>query len=66
MVGTIPLEKWLEDVDFRSALAWTLPEDCTKHPITIKLTDRRLGEDAETFDSDALEYSTMEGGETIS
>ena len=64
--GTLPFEKCLEDVYFLTALAWTRPDDCTKHPITIKLTDRRLGEDAETFDSDALEYSTTEGGETIS
>jgi argonaute-like protein implicated in RNA metabolism and viral defense len=59
--GTLPFERCLEDVYFLTALAWTRPEDCTKHPITIKLTDRRLGEDAETFDSDALEYSTTEG-----
>ena len=64
--GTLPFERCLEDVYFLTALAWTRPDDCTKHPITIKLTDRRLGEDAETFDSDALEYSTTEGGETIS
>ncbi len=64
--GTLPFVKCLEDVYFLTALAWTRPEDCTKHPITIKLTDRRLGEDAETFDSDALEYSAMEGGVTTS
>ncbi len=63
--GTLPFEKSLEDIYFLTALAWTRPDDCTKHPITIKLTDRRLGEDAETFDSDALEYSTMEGGESV-
>jgi len=64
--GTLPFETCLEDVYFLTALAWTRPDDCTKHPITIKLTDRRLGEDAETFDADALEYSTAGGEETMS
>ena len=32
-----------------------------RDPITIKLTDRRLGEDATTFDEDALEFETPLG-----
>jgi hypothetical protein len=37
-----------------TTLAWTRPEDCTRDPITIKLNDRRLSEDAGDYDSDAL------------
>jgi argonaute-like protein implicated in RNA metabolism and viral defense len=40
--GTIPFELCLEDVYYLTTLAWTRPEDCTRYPITIKLTDRRL------------------------
>ena len=58
--GTFPLEMCLQDVYFLTSLAWTRPDDCAKDPITIKLTDRRLGEDAGTFDIDALEYYVAE------
>lgn len=61
--GTVPLEMCLQDVYFLTALAWTRPDDCAKDPITIKLTDRRLGEDAGTFDVDALEYYVAEQGQ---
>jgi hypothetical protein len=54
--GTLPFGQCLEDVYCLTCLAWTRPEDCTRDPITIKLTDRRLGEDATSFDEDALEY----------
>jgi hypothetical protein len=30
------------------------------YPITIKLTDRRLGEDASDYDADALEFDEAE------
>jgi argonaute-like protein implicated in RNA metabolism and viral defense len=56
--GTLPIEASLQDLYFLTALAWTRPDDCARDPITIKLTDRRLGEDAEVFDLDALEYHT--------
>jgi hypothetical protein len=58
--GTLPLESCLQDIYFLTALVWTRPDDCAKDPITVKLTDRRLGEDAETFDIDALEYYVAE------
>jgi len=58
--GTMPLETCLQDVYFLTSLAWTRPDDCAKDPITIKLTDRRLGEDASTFDIDALEFYVSE------
>lgn len=58
--GPLLLEKCLEDVYSLTTLAWTRPEDCTRHPITIKLTDRRLGEDASEYDADALEFEETE------
>jgi argonaute-like protein implicated in RNA metabolism and viral defense len=58
--GPLPLEKCLEDVYSLTTLAWTRPEDCTRNPVTIKLTDRRLGEDASAYDADALEYEDAE------
>lgn len=58
--GTLSLIGCLEDVFYLTCLAWTRPEDCTRDPITIKLTDRRLGEDASRFDDDALEYSSID------
>jgi hypothetical protein len=61
--GTVPLEMCLQDVYFLTSLAWTRPDDCARDPITIKLTDRRLGEDAGIFDIDALEYYVAEQGQ---
>jgi hypothetical protein len=55
--GTMPFEQCLEDLYDLTALTWTRPEDCTRYPISMKLTDRRLGEDASEFDADALELA---------
>jgi hypothetical protein len=55
--GPLPLEKCLEDIYFLSTLALTKPDDCTRYPVTIKLNDRFLGEEATEYDSDALEFS---------
>lgn len=59
--GPLPLERCLEDVYALTTLAWTRPEDCTRYPATLKLTDRRLGEDASAYDADALEFEDAEG-----
>lgn len=58
--GSLPFEDCLEDLYSLTALTWTRPEDCTRYPITIKLTDRRLGEDASDYDADALEFDEAE------
>lgn len=55
--GAMSFEHCLEDLYSLTALAWTRPEDCTRYPISMKLTDRRLGEDAAQFDADALEFA---------
>jgi hypothetical protein len=61
--GPLPLQQCLEDLYYLTALAWTRPEDCTRYPITIKLNDRRLGEDASEYDTDALEFKAFSTGE---
>jgi hypothetical protein len=63
--GNMALGHCQEDVFFLTGLTWTRPEDCAKDPITIKLTDRRLGEDAESFDADALEFYVPERVEEV-
>jgi argonaute-like protein implicated in RNA metabolism and viral defense len=55
--GNLPLEQGLEDIYYLTVLTWTRPEDCTRYPITIKLNDRYLSEDATEYDEDALEKS---------
>ena len=48
--GPMSLSDILEDIYWLTVLAWTKPDDCTRYPITIKLNDRRLFEDAGEFD----------------
>lgn len=59
----IPFEQALEDVYALTTLTWTRPEDCSRYPVTIKLTDRWLGEDASEFDEDALRYESEDSEE---
>jgi hypothetical protein len=54
--GPLSFLDCLYDLYALTTLAWTRPEDCTRDPITIKLNDRRLGEDAGEYDSDALNF----------
>ena len=57
--GSLPFESALEDFYFLTVLAWTRPEDCSRIPVTMKLTDRRLGDDSGEFDEDAVEFSDI-------
>jgi hypothetical protein len=61
--GPLTLVRCLEDLYALTVLAWTRPEDCTRDPITIKLNDRRLGEDAGDYDADALSFADGGNGE---
>jgi len=54
--GPLTMEKCLEDVFYLTTLTWTRPDDCARYPITIKLNDRFLGEEATEYNSEALEY----------
>jgi PD-(D/E)XK nuclease superfamily protein len=56
----IPFVQALEDAYALTTLAWTRPEDCSRYPVTIKLTDRWLGEEASEFDEEALLYEIEE------
>lgn len=56
-------ERCLEDVFRLTTLTWTRPEDCLRLPITIKLTDRVLGEDATEYDEDELRFGDAHGRE---
>ncbi len=60
--GPLSIEECLEDVFFLAGLAWTRPEDCARHPITTRLNDRFLGEEAGEYDKDALEFFTTDNG----
>jgi hypothetical protein len=54
--GSLSLEECLEDIYFLTALTWTRPEDCARYPISIKLNDRYLGEEATPYDADIIEF----------
>ena len=53
--GSMPIEHVLEDVFRLTNLTWSRPEDCTRYPITIKLNDRRLFEDAGQYEENEVE-----------
>jgi hypothetical protein len=63
--GPLPLRDCLEDVYYLTALTWTKPDDCTRYPIDIKLNDRRLGDDATEYDSDALDFESAKTQEAM-
>ena len=54
--GSLPLEKVLEDVFYLSNLTWTKIDDCSRQPLSIKMTDIRLKEFAGEYDRDALRF----------
>ncbi|MBI2924209.1 MAG: hypothetical protein HYY24_00710 [Verrucomicrobia bacterium] len=58
--GPMPLVELLKDVYRLTTLTWTRPEDCTRYPITIKLNDRRLFEDAGQYDESEMELQEQE------
>ncbi|MHC5860917.1 argonaute/piwi family protein [Nostoc sp.] len=58
--GTLSFELCLEDIHYLTALTWTKPDDCSRYPITTKLNDRRLSEDASEYDEDALKFDFLE------
>ena len=52
--GDLSFERVLEDLYYLTTLAFTRPEDCSRYPLTIKITDRRLSEVASEYDIDAF------------
>lgn len=58
--GPLSLEECLEDVFYLSSLTWTRPDGCMRTPITTKLLDRFLLEEAGEYDEDQLEFGSTE------
>lgn len=53
--GNMGIEQILEDVYYLSCLAYTKPDDCSRYPLTIKITDRRINILGSDFDMEALD-----------
>lgn len=58
--GPMAMEMILEDVYRLTALTWSRPEDCSRYPVTIKLNDRRLFEDAGQYDETEIQLQEEE------
>jgi len=58
--GPHALERLLEDVFYLSNLTWTKIDDCSRQPLSIKMTDIRLREFAGEYDADALRFGEEE------
>lgn len=58
--GTMRLEAILEDLYYLSCLAYTKPDDCSRYPLTIKITDRRINTLGSNFDFEQLEILKSE------
>lgn len=56
----MPFKQILEDIYAQTCLALTRPEDCSRLPFTLKLTDIRLTEHAGGYDEGALAFSEEE------
>jgi len=58
--GYLSIEEILEDVFYLSNLTWTKIDDCSRHPISIKMADIRLKEFAGDYDQDQLRFLVEE------
>lgn len=56
----LTMENILEDIYFLSCLAYTKPDDCSRYPLTIKITDRRINTLGSEFDFEALDILKSE------
>jgi hypothetical protein len=48
--GPMGLRELLADIFFLSTLAFTKPDDCSRNPLTIKMTDRLINDYGEQYD----------------
>jgi hypothetical protein len=53
--GSMSFENILEDLYYLSTLAYTKPDDCSRLPLTLRLTDRKINNLGSEFDFEALE-----------
>ena len=58
--GPLPMESVLEDEFYLANLTWTKIDDCSRQPLSIKITDIRLREFAGKYDRDALRFGEEE------
>ena len=49
VAGSRPFEESLEDLHHFTHLTWTKPDDCSRLPITLRLTDVRLIEEGSEY-----------------
>lgn len=61
--GPMVIEDCLKDIFFLASLTWTKPDDCSRYPITIRLTDRFLTDVARDYDIAQLDYFIEENKE---
>lgn len=54
--GDMSIEQCLSDVYSLSCLTWTRPEGATRLPLSLKLCDRNLFDEAAEYDPDAIEF----------
>ena len=55
--GSMPISHCISDVFTLSCLTWTRPEGAMRLPISIKLCDRSLFEEAAEYDEDAFQFA---------
>ncbi|MBS1532569.1 MAG: hypothetical protein JSU01_19855 [Bacteroidetes bacterium] len=53
--GDMEFEKILKDLYYLSCLPYSKPDDCSRFPITIRITDRRINILGSDFDFESLE-----------
>ena len=56
VAGEMSIEHYLSDVFSLSCLTWTRPEGAMRLPISIKLCDRSLFDEAAEYDQDAIKF----------
>ena len=56
--GNMPIEHCLFDVFALSCLTWPQPEGVMRLPISIKLCDRNLFDEATEYDEDAIQFTS--------
>jgi hypothetical protein len=59
-VGPMPIDQCISDVFALSCLTWTRPEGAMRLPISIKLCDRSLFDEAGDIDDDAIEFANTD------
>ncbi len=65
VAGEMPIEHCLSDVFSLSCLTWPRPEGAMRLPISIKLSDRNLFDEATEYDEDAIEFASIDPEEEV-